>query len=1067
MMDSVRLNEKALPFMLKRARDLGLTLQGEEVRSQKDLWRIRVVSGHPDNVGDFFAGRRPISKTRAAAICDKLALTPEEWQEITEATVEAEPEVVRGFLRRLVVNGLESAVAFPPRREEEGEDLTDFCVPARVMTREEWSTVLGESARWLENLPETLEGLLARRSMGVRLNGWLRRAHRRVVLKGEPGEGKTTAMWLYVADSCQTILDRLRRGGGKGGNGNWRLPLLLPLSRVSRAVAATDWLTDFAVEYLLEMAPLTTAEVPAVEGWLQGIVSQRKFVLLLDALDEMPPDAYPWLRKQLADLPDIPTVLSTRYHADAQAVLAWYEELRMVPLRWWMMEDYVTRYFTGDRRGAGKANRLRRILRQNPRLRQLGQNPFFLGALCQLSAQEEGPALPSSRSGILHSTLSSLLERGDAKRGLAGPRSLRNEAKMDILAKLAWRFQEKSARPLRRVELLREIGEARVESQELFPLTAEALLEEFLQDGILVRRGKGLYDFLLRRFREYALARHLAIQAERGSESPATLMRQWRSRADGWGRKDDWSDFRPLNQPGWWEIWPLVAGVPPGNATMVSTLISEWESAEDLLSSRLRLAASAMGEFLETRRGQGLGTQDWMPMAKRVALEVMELVRGDPAVPGLAHSWRMVLAQLPTELVVPLVSTVVRSGGAMIGGVESYLLALGEIGTAAAREHLLMIIEDGDAAEWLRAESAVGLGLIGDEVSRNAILLWLSRTKDAPGSLHYGCMTGAAYVADMKCRRELVRLLRESTSLDARERCLEECEKLFGPEIENELVEIVEQFAKKHEGPGGQVEAVDYTMEKCLGALGRVGSPESARRLLKLLKKPLSHVKKRQICLAVAETGDEESRAVLRQLHQKPDTDPVLAYHALTALVLVGEEEMVNSWFDVGRDMARDPKARCDAIAVCRECRSRLALEFLFERMFQDSEWEVQVSAAMALTGHDAGVVATRLRGTNWRELPKKARFYCASILATGGDREAADTLIEELEDEFPHESDRIVAARGLARLDDQAARECLRRIATKKWEQASVRSFCLDALRDIQQQQGWRPLQGGGWDRP
>ena len=78
---------------------------------------------------------------------------------------------------------------------------------------------------------------------GVLLNGWLERAHRKVVLAGHPGEGKTTALWLYVAALCQKWIQALAVGSLNRAQRGMRVPLVLPL-RVLMPRMSTGYLVS-------------------------------------------------------------------------------------------------------------------------------------------------------------------------------------------------------------------------------------------------------------------------------------------------------------------------------------------------------------------------------------------------------------------------------------------------------------------------------------------------------------------------------------------------------------------------------------------------------------------------------------------------------------------------------------------------------------------------------------------------------------------------------------------------------------------------------------------------------
>lgn len=1071
---------EAAAFLLKRARALGF-----QATRPAHLAELGLLEGTKENARRYLAGRFPITDEHARHIREKLKISAEDWTRITEQRgdeITAEmAEGVRTWLRLVRQRGLGEAVTFAPPQVGV-ENLPDFCVPARVVTEEEWHSLMASRRRAEERSPAA-EQLIARRAAGVLLNGWLERAHRKVVLAGHPGEGKTTALWLYVDALCQKWIEALAVGSLSRAQRGMRIPLVLPLRVLSGESGGDRSLPELAVDYLLGLARLDAVFRVQVEEWLWRRVRNGSFILLLDALDECPDQRLPWLRSELDRLGEVPVILTTRYHAEPRSVLRQFTELRMVPLRWWIIDEFLNRYFAAHRSGTRLANEIRRTLRQTPGLRLLAQNPLLLGAMCSLKAEDQAAVLPTSRSGLLHAALRAMLSRGDARRqatrepvglgreshGLGRPRILRDEAKIEILAEVAWQYQRERPEPMPEVALLQLLDRQRERIKESPPESAECLLAELLQDGVLVRQGSGPYTFMLRRFQEYCLARRLAQMAD--GEAASRFQGLIRGRARVWGRAREWTDFRPLNQPGWVEVWPLVAGCMKGNGALIEALATEWETAEDLVDSRLRLLVAALGEFLEANREQRLVCERWTPLANQVADATLELVRRESPVNGLPQSWRPTLAQLPAGLVAPKLGQRIRTG-ATTEEANNFVLSLGELGSPETCQQLELLIADGTAHEVLRANAAIGLGLVGDAPSRDVLLHWLGRSQTGLKYLLYGCIAGLAFVADQPARRALADLLKSrTTDPDARLQCIAQCERLFGPEIEEELLVFIEgcgRDVKRGVNSGGWNAAeLNVTMANCAQILGRIGGPGCARRLLGLLSLPVASDTRMELCNAVAEIGDECGRESLRKLAVSTEADREMSISAALALVKAGDDEMLVKLLTAASSESCPEHLRAATVKACRDGPASAVIAFLADRLRHDPAPRIRLAAAESLALRTDAAATAALRQGMQGEPPEEVRLECARGLALNGEPDALDVLVNVATDAKQDVRRRADAIQALSQLEAAAARATLRAIFEDAAEHAPMRSRAADALQDLQRQRGWRPLCSGGWESP
>jgi HEAT repeat protein len=1036
------------------------------IRFATDLAKQEILHCSPANVKKYLNGHYPLTGSEAAHVRDKLGISEDDLDRITEVRAKNLPTLIEAFFKQLEIRGIASAIAFLPRKGED-VDVNEFCVPARVIPEEEWSYLIQRHRRNCESPDDREETLLARGAAGVNLNGWLRRAYRKVAIKGEPGEGKTTALWLYAGELCRRWLAALPHAASLKSKAAPLLPLVLPLKKVPEIGTPSEDVTELAIDHLVSLAWLEPAFKGQMKGWLRRKVELGEFILLLDGLDELPETRTEWLKAELTRLAGISVVLTSRYHAEPGQVMGTYKTLRMVSLRWWVIDQFITKYFSGQRDGIRLANELRSTLRLAPGLRQLAQNPLLLAATCFLKAEDESGALPSTRTGVLEAALRTLLRRGDARRTHVVARGLRDEQKIEVLAEAAWYFQRESVWPMTEIGLLKVIDKVRTAITHDPPQDAQALLREFEEDGVLVRRGAGPYDFLLRRFQEYCLARRIARMGEVEADTGIPFQVRIRGRAEKWGREKLWSNFRPLNQPRWAGVWPLVAGCIGENGSFIEALSKEWETHEDLVQSRLRLLVSAMGEFLGANRMNTTIVSRWRVLTERVADAVLDLASEEPLTGDLPESWRRSLAQLPPELVVPRLWARFKRGPSHLQHASSYALALAEVGTRDACRLLVSMVEDETIDEAVRASAATGLGWIGDEEARNLLLRCLKDTAGCSRVLHFGCIAGLSYVGDELSRQALSRLISERACAEARHQCLECCERLFGPEIEEEVLGLLSRVARNWPSVTTDVADADETMQQCAGILGRIGGPGTARRMVKLLTLPLSGHAKRRICAAVAETGDDESRRTLRRTVLDPQSDRELVYYSVAALIRVGDEELLPKLLEACADGACDERIRITAAEACALCATSAAVRFLAGRLIKDASPKVKLEAARGLARQGDPLAVTAMKESLELELPSEVRSECERGLALMGDADAQNSMVQSAKDRDAKPDYRYAALRTLAQCSGETPRSVLRELYEDTSESTAIRLRCLDALATIQREQGWRPLRAGGWDAP
>lgn len=493
--------------------------------------------------------------------------------------------LVCDFLERLARAGLATQVRFRPDHWPI-DRLFDFLMPARIVDEAEYESALARAWREGRDPPGSMldrdylaESVLrgeARVSVHELDAVWSRKGH--VVLRGEPGEGKTTALWRLVSRQCRQIATLIRAGTNRPDDPRVRVPLALPLNEVG-SVDGSSSLVERAAQYCIALVYGLNPPTSVVQ-WVAEKVKRGEFELYLDALDELadldaaaPADRgsksrQEWLLGELVMLANTPVVLSSRLTAEPRDLLTLPTRYRMVPLESGQVREYVDRYFdprfTPD--GVAVAEALHHRFSLSPGPRQLVRIPLLLALLCDLRRRNPSVELPCTRTALLRLGLMGLLERGDARRRPGRTkRDERNIAKIQVLNEVAWQFHSKRPRPMGRLDLLGLLKTHRMLIEEDMPASANALLNEFLTDGILVPRGvdgrtlEERYWFILRSFHEFCLAGWIAHRAPFHRDR-AEFTRVILGGPQEWCRTDWPPKFKPMRSWFRQNIWSFVGG---------------------------------------------------------------------------------------------------------------------------------------------------------------------------------------------------------------------------------------------------------------------------------------------------------------------------------------------------------------------------------------------------------------------------------------------------------------------------------------------------------------------------
>ncbi|MFI1227126.1 MULTISPECIES: NACHT domain-containing protein [unclassified Streptomyces] len=335
----------------------------------------------------------------------------------------------------------------------------------------------------------------------------------RVLLRGEAGAGKTTLLWWLAAHaSARTLDDDLAPLNGL-------VPFVVPL-RTLRARGGT-----FPGPAELS-GPAGLVVDAAPEGWAGRVLEAGRALLLVDGLDEVPPEdreqAHTWLSQLLTRYPETRCVATVRPLAVEPDWLRseGFGELRLLPMRNEDIQAFVTSWHRAARLSEQDDHeRLDELERdvsrqfdQNATLRDLARTPLLCAVICALHRRRDG-FLPETRWKLYRSALDMLLGHRDRRRRISDPEGidLGVEEHTQLLQRIAvWLVREGQAE-FTRDQALRQLGRAlagmeRVRAQG----PPEKILTHLLnRSGLLQENTDDTYQFIHRTFQDYLAAKEL------------------------------------------------------------------------------------------------------------------------------------------------------------------------------------------------------------------------------------------------------------------------------------------------------------------------------------------------------------------------------------------------------------------------------------------------------------------------------------------------------------------------------------------------------------------------------
>ncbi|MFI6403997.1 DNA/RNA helicase domain-containing protein [Streptomyces sp. NPDC050548] len=336
-------------------------------------------------------------------------------------------------------------------------------------------------------------------------------SRQRVVLRGEAGSGKTTALqWLAMQVAQGLLYPQEER--------DMLVPFFFPL-RTLFGRGAMPVPGEF----------LSAIECPLAErqprGWVARVLAEGRAVVLLDGLDEVPAEerrrVFDWLVEMLRDYPDNRWIMSCRPTAVPERGFQGFGDLVLPPLTVAGTENFVRTWYrarlaTGVDEAENSANEgsLLELLRSRADLTELASNPLMCAVLCSLNMAGMG-LLPADRASLYSCFLELLLHRRDGERGIVtlASRGLGQDQQLLLLGRLAHWMLRNGMSQMAHDDVLRQI--ALVLPRMSTRLVPEEILAHLLErTGLLRSDAYGAVEFIHRSFQDFLAARALVIEAD-------------------------------------------------------------------------------------------------------------------------------------------------------------------------------------------------------------------------------------------------------------------------------------------------------------------------------------------------------------------------------------------------------------------------------------------------------------------------------------------------------------------------------------------------------------------------
>lgn len=342
-------------------------------------------------------------------------------------------------------------------------------------------------------------------------------AHRRLVVLGAPGGGKSTLLkHIALAGAERRLPGALAQS----------IPVLLELHRLAESKATLE------AEIVNELA---RTGFPHARTFVEQNLEKRSFLLLLDGLDELPPQQRGQVAQDIKDLTarheEVQIVVTCRaavYRGELDEVAD--QKLELVDFNDQQIQRYLRTWVRTQQLPPGKSvEELTNTLANRPQIKKLAGNPLLLTILAYLYTDHPEIVLPHSRSQFYKTATDLLLEQWHyqhnrftlpQKRAILEHLALFNQAGTDP--------NDPDRRTMDFRAVIKEV-QGLCPSLNLKPEDTDRLLQEIVErSGLLFALDGGQrYGFAHLTLQEYFTAARL-------QQEPLRVIEHYEADRDGW-----------------------------------------------------------------------------------------------------------------------------------------------------------------------------------------------------------------------------------------------------------------------------------------------------------------------------------------------------------------------------------------------------------------------------------------------------------------------------------------------------------------------------------------------------
>ena len=330
-----------------------------------------------------------------------------------------------------------------------------------------------------------------------------------IVILGEPGSGKTTVLKYLTWSLAREAADRWDEDSRRK---QLVIPIFVRLHQLRRTrdVEEVIW-SQFQSHGVQEIkSKEELRKVLSMAPEVSDIIEDRRlrFMIMLDGLNEMPPENRPVLEEFLYRYKDHYLIITSRFYEED--LLSRYPVVVLNELSDEDIERYATAYL-GEHRG----QRLAEQIRQDPLLRELSRNPLALYMFTKVATEKESP-LPHNKGILFQRFTENLLRRTETEWWMLFGRSkskVAAEISREALAYLGLTMQREKAEVINRERaywLIRETTfgmSIRASAQDIF--------EGLIYSGLIrLSRDRTAVGFMHHAVREYFAAAGLLKRGE-------------------------------------------------------------------------------------------------------------------------------------------------------------------------------------------------------------------------------------------------------------------------------------------------------------------------------------------------------------------------------------------------------------------------------------------------------------------------------------------------------------------------------------------------------------------------